>query len=147
MRKSRPPLYVRVAFARSPNCSPSSIWWPLNLHTCLRHPIKDQRAMPRGAYELFHTKWHRPVIHSLTCTAGNVSDISQTAELLHGEERYLIADAGHTGVEKREEMENRTDLQYLIAEKRNKIEKLPEGSLREASKELEKSKAGNPPEN
>ena len=40
-------------------------------------------------------------------TAANVSDISQTSALLHGEENDVFADAGFLGVEKRPEIEAR----------------------------------------
>jgi len=45
------------------------------------------------------------LVHTLTTTAANVSDISQTAALLHGQESDVWADAGYVGVEKREEVQ------------------------------------------
>ena len=44
------------------------------------------------------------LVQSVTGTAANVSDISQTHELLHGEEKVVHADAGYIGVEKRPEI-------------------------------------------
>jgi transposase, IS5 family len=41
------------------------------------------------------------LVHTVVGTAANVSDISQTHELLHGQERTVHADAGYLGVEKR----------------------------------------------
>jgi IS5 family transposase len=40
----------------------------------------------------------------VTGTATNVSDISQTCELLHGEKKVMHADAGYIGLEKRPEI-------------------------------------------
>lgn len=43
------------------------------------------------------------LIHSIATTAANVHDITQTDKLLHGDERRVWGDAGHLGVDKREE--------------------------------------------
>ena len=40
------------------------------------------------------------LVHTVVVSAANVADITQTAELLHGEEQQVYADAGYTGVEK-----------------------------------------------
>jgi hypothetical protein len=45
------------------------------------------------------------LVQTLVTTAANVSDISQTAALLHGQEQEAWLDAGHVGVEKREDMQ------------------------------------------
>jgi IS5 family transposase len=50
------------------------------------------------------------LVHHVHGTAANVADVTQVAELLHGEENAVYADAGYTGVERREEHENRGDL-------------------------------------
>ena len=42
------------------------------------------------------------LIHSVETTAANVHD-TQAADLLHGEEKVVYADAGYRGIEKREE--------------------------------------------
>jgi IS5 family transposase len=42
------------------------------------------------------------LVHTVITTAANVSDISQTPALLHGQEQEVGADAGYVGVEKRE---------------------------------------------
>jgi IS5 family transposase len=80
------------------------------------------------------------LVHTVVGTAANVADIVKTAELLHGEEKTLHADAGYIGVEKREEMQGK-ELEYYVAEKRSVVEKLPEGPERESVKALEKAKA------
>jgi IS5 family transposase len=47
------------------------------------------------------------LVHHDHGTAANVADVTQVAELLHGEENAVHAEADYTGVEKREEHENR----------------------------------------
>ena len=41
-------------------------------------------------------------MHSVVVTAANVADITPVDKLLHGAENVVCADAGYTGVEKRE---------------------------------------------
>jgi transposase, IS5 family len=78
--------------------------------------------------------------HSVFGTAANVSDISQAASLLHGEESSVHADAGYIGLEKPEEMQD-SDLLFDIAKKRGAVHRLPEGSQRDAARSEERSKA------
>lgn len=40
--------------------------------------------------------------HSLSTTAANVHDITETENLLHGEEAFISADSGYRGTQKRE---------------------------------------------
>jgi hypothetical protein len=47
------------------------------------------------------------LIHSLTTTAANEHDITQTDQLLHGKEKRVWGDAGYCGIEKREAHTNR----------------------------------------
>ncbi len=42
------------------------------------------------------------LVHSVVVTAANVADITPVDKLLHGAENVVCADAGYTGVEKRE---------------------------------------------
>ena len=44
------------------------------------------------------------LVHTVIVTAANVSNITNTAELLHGQEARVHAYAGDTGVEKRPEI-------------------------------------------
>ena len=53
------------------------------------------------------------LVHHVHGTAANVADVTQVAELLHGEENAVYADAGYTGVEKREEHENRNVIRHI----------------------------------
>jgi transposase, IS5 family len=82
------------------------------------------------------------LVHTVVVTAANVADITKTAELLHGAEKQVHADAGYTGVEKRAEivaMERKIDWQ--IAGKRAAIKAMAEGAEKEAIKAVEKAKA------
>jgi IS5 family transposase len=82
------------------------------------------------------------LVHTVVVTAANVADITKTAELLHGAEQQVHADAGYTGVEKRAEivaMQRKIDWQ--IAGKRGAIKALAEGAEKAAIKAVEKAKA------
>ena len=82
------------------------------------------------------------LVHTVVVTAANVADITKTAELLHGQEKQVHADAGYTGVEKRPEivaLERKIDWQ--IAGKRGVIKAMVEGAEKEAIKAVEKAKA------
>ena len=61
-------------------------------------------------------------------TAANVADVTQVAELLHGDENAVFADAGYTGVEKRKEHEGRKVI-WQIAARRSTYTKLSKRSL------------------
>ena len=43
------------------------------------------------------------LVHRVAVTAANIADVTQVDKLLHGAENVVCADAGYTGVEKREE--------------------------------------------
>ena len=82
------------------------------------------------------------LVHTVVVTAANVADITKTSELLHGQEKQVHADAGYTGVEKREEivaLERKIDWQ--IARKRGQIKTMAEGAEKQALKTIEKAKA------
>jgi len=82
------------------------------------------------------------LVPTVVATAANVADITKTAELLHGQEQQVHADAGYTGVEKRAgivALERKIDWQ--IARKRGQIKTLAEGTQKETLKALEKAKA------
>jgi len=49
------------------------------------------------------------LVHTVVSTAANVSDISQAAELLHGEETRVGADAGYVGAVKRKEVQKKLE--------------------------------------
>ena len=61
-------------------------------------------------------------------TAANVSDVSQTHALVHGEEIDVFGDAGYQGVEKRRENQGFT-ADWHIAMKRGKRKALPKDAM------------------
>ena len=73
------------------------------------------------------------LVHTLVTTAANVSDISQTMEVLHGEEDFVYADAGYTGIEKREEAKEKVPaVNWLVAKRRGSVLKMADGLQKEA---------------
>ncbi len=82
------------------------------------------------------------LVHTVVVTAANVADVTKTAELLHGDETRVHADAGDTGVEKRAEIVALPrKLDWQIAGTRSVIKALAEGAEKEALKAVEKTKA------
>jgi len=82
------------------------------------------------------------LVPTVLVTAANVADSTKTAELLHGQEPQVHADAGYTGVEQRAEivaLERKIDWQ--IAGKRGVIKPMAEGAEKETLKAVEKAKA------
>jgi transposase, IS5 family len=68
---------------------------------------------------------HSGLIHSVETTAANVHDLTPAAELLHGDEEVVYADAGYQGIEKRPEMEGKTTT-FRIAMRPGKRRALPD---------------------
>lgn len=82
------------------------------------------------------------LVHTVVVTAANVADVTKTAELLHGQEQQVHADAGYTGVEKRVEIVALArKIDWQIARKRGPIKVMVEGSEKETLKAMEKAKA------
>ena len=79
------------------------------------------------------------LVHTVTGTAANEADITQTAALLHGQEEAVFGDAGYTGADKRPEHEDR-DVSWNIAVKRSIIKALPKG-LRDLAEPVERALA------
>ena len=77
------------------------------------------------------------VVHSLSTSAANVSDIVQAVEVLHGEEERVYGDAGYQGIEKREEHQD-CDVDWHIAMRPGRRALLRPGS-REAKQEKHKA--------
>lgn len=81
------------------------------------------------------------LVHTVVGTAANAADVTQTAEVLHGEETTVYLDAGYTGVEKREELKDR-DIDWQVATKRSKLKAIPkESQLGPLLRRLESVKA------
>jgi IS5 family transposase len=81
------------------------------------------------------------MVHTVVATAGNVSDVAQAHTLLHGDEKHVMGDAGYTGIEKREENLDKTEVEWHIADKPSKIKKIANETVREAHEKLERAKA------
>ena len=88
------------------------------------------------------------LVHSLHTTAANESDVAHAHEVPHGQEAMACADAGCTGVAKRQEVLQaqaagaiRSDIAWSVAAKRGNITKMAEGPLKVLTKALERVKA------
>lgn len=84
------------------------------------------------------------MVHTVISSAANISDVSQTAGLLHGHETQVHADAGYVGVEKREEVQESDPdgrIDWQVARKRSAIQKMAEGEEKDRLKKEEKAKA------
>ena len=53
------------------------------------------------------------LVHTIRGTSGNVSDIAEANNLLHGQERFGFGDAGYRGIQKRPD--TRLDVTWHIA--------------------------------
>ena len=80
------------------------------------------------------------LVHSLSCTAANVTDVTETHELLQGEEKEVYADAGYQGVDKREEHQHR-NVDWHVAMKRGKRKALGESAEDQLREKMEQVKA------
>ena len=67
------------------------------------------------------------LIHSVETKAANVHDLTPAANLLHGEETLVYADAGYQGIEKRDEMKGR-GIGFRVAMRPGKRRVLPDTS-------------------
>jgi IS5 family transposase len=82
------------------------------------------------------------LVHTVAGTAANVSDISQTHALLHGQERSVHADAGYIGVEKRPEIiAGHGEVEWRVAVRRGKLKAMPESWVKDLTLGYEKLKA------
>ena len=82
------------------------------------------------------------LVHTMVATPAHIADIAKTAELLHGKEEIVYADAGYTGVEKREEIQAlQHNIDWLIAKRRGIFKKMAEGLEKEALWAQEYAKA------
>ena len=79
-------------------------------------------------------------------TVANVSDISQTANLMHGAETCVGADAGYVGAARREEVQTKlqgraVELKWCIAKRRKSIKQMAECWQKDLARAYEKLKA------
>lgn len=113
----------------------------------------EMHSSKKGNQWFFGSKFHIGVdqetglVHTLKVTSGNVSDVAEAAELLHGEEKFVQGDAGYAGLDKRPEMQKENTPVCVIAMRPGKLAKLTQGdcehaqTLRKASKELASRRA------
>lgn len=81
------------------------------------------------------------LVHHVHGPPANVADITQVAELLHGEENAVYADAGYTEVEKRDEHADRPVI-WQVAARRSTYSKLSKRSLiHKGKRRIERAKA------
>lgn len=76
------------------------------------------------------------LVHTHVGTAANVSDVSQTEHLLHGEEEAIFADAGYIGADKRKALKDKP-VRWHIAMKRGKLKAMAEGPIKELTRRAE----------
>ena len=82
------------------------------------------------------------LVHTVVCTAGNVSDVSQAQHLLHGQEEHGIGDSGYQGVDKRKEQQS-SKVTWHVAMRKGKRKALDASSaLGKLSESYEKTLAG-----
>jgi IS5 family transposase len=84
------------------------------------------------------------IVHTVEVTAANVSDVSVTPKLLHGEEEEAYGDGGYTGAEKREDavVKNKAGkkIKYKIARRPSSYKKAkPRSAGQIKRREREKS--------
>lgn len=110
----------------------------------------EMKSTRKGNQWYFGMKAHVGVdagsglVHTVVSSAANQSDVSQAAELIHGSEKQVIADAGYTGVAKREEIKAKDPegkIRWIVAAKRSSIKAMKEGVSKEIAINLEKLKA------
>ena len=78
------------------------------------------------------------LVHTVQTTPANAADVTEVANLLHGEESVVHADAGYTGASKRVEG---SQITWHVAERRHKVLSIVDGPLRQAMQDLETLKA------
>ena len=107
----------------------------------------EMHQTKKGNQYLFGMKAHIGVdaesdlVHHVHDTAANMADVTQVDELLHGEENAVYEDAGYTGVEKRQEHENR-EVIWQVATRRSTYSKQNKRSLLyKAKRKIEYCKA------
>ncbi|HHM8127192.1 TPA: IS5 family transposase [Pseudomonas aeruginosa] len=81
------------------------------------------------------------LVHSVVGTAANVADVTQVDRLLHGEENVVCADAGYTGVEKREEHAGRQVIWQIAARRSTYQQHGKRSVLYKQIRKIEKAKA------
>lgn len=78
------------------------------------------------------------LVHTVVTTAANTADVVVVDELLHGKEKVVHGDSGYTGAARHVARDN---VQWEIAMKRGKIQKMKEGRAKRAVEKAEHRKA------
>ncbi len=73
------------------------------------------------------------LVHTVTTTAANESDVEQVADLLHGKEQQVWADSGYRGAPARMDR----DLKWHIAARPSEMARLPECRKKTAARKTE----------
>ena len=82
------------------------------------------------------------LVHTVTTTAANEHDITQAANLLHGEESDVFADSGYRGADKREEVQaQHPDVEWYVAMTPGKRRALRKRGVDAIKERIEKIKA------
>ena len=81
------------------------------------------------------------LVHTVRCTSGHVSDVTQAHRLLHGQEKTVWTDAGYQGVEKREGADPNVTWHVAMRPGKRKVLKHA-GQMGELLNKAEKLKAG-----
>lgn len=64
------------------------------------------------------------LVHTVRCSSGNVSDVTEGNSLVHGQERDVFADAGYRGIEKRADASGKATWHVAMGPgKRKKLDK------------------------
>jgi IS5 family transposase len=91
----------------------------------------EMHSVAKGNQWFFGMRCHIGVdaasglVHSVVSTAANVHELNTAADRLHGEERLIYGDAGHIGIEKREEFRD-CDAEFRVAMKPGQRRVFPE---------------------
>ena len=104
------------------------------------HQTKKGRQWHFGMKAHIGADAHSGLVHSLQCTPANVADVTVTAQLLHGEETVVFADAGYIGAQKRAELQDR-EVSWHIAMKRGTLKGMDAGPLKDLTERAETLKA------
>ncbi|HDY7992682.1 TPA: IS5 family transposase [Vibrio vulnificus] len=107
--------------------------------TIIEAPSSTKNASGERDPEMHQTKkgnqWHfgmkahigvdskTGLTHSFTTTSANEHDLNQVAHLLHGQEKYIFADSGYRGAEKRAELKD-VSVDWYVAEAPSKVKEL-----------------------
>lgn len=102
------------------------------------HQVKKGNAWHFGYKAHIGVDRDSGLVHTVEATAANVSDVSETANLLHGEEETCHGDAGYIGAEKRDDaiVRNKAGkkIKYEIMRRPSHIRKLSKSGQYQAKK-------------